>query len=199
MTWQEREEGGTQHIRNSFSFFYQKHMFFRDAKIVISCLLEKKNLLDEVDSKLLSISYWERVFLKPRSKLSQKCNNNFLCLVLQGPHKERPVGSFRLRPFPTISAVVRILWHGRAPDRVSQLEKRKENRWQRESWKKLTMWNMATWKARKTSLPTNHWREDTVELSVTTVSNGVADPGGETACWLMLISGEHLETRLNLG
>ena len=84
-------------------------MFFRDAKIVISCLLEKKNLLDEVDSKLLSISYWERVFLKPRSKLSQKCNNNFLCLVLQGPHEERPVGSFRLRPVPTISAVVRIL------------------------------------------------------------------------------------------
>ena len=81
MTWQEREEGGTQHIRNSFSFFYQKHMFFRDAKIVISCLLEKKNVLGEVDSKLLSISYWERVFLKPRSKLSQKCNNNFLYLV----------------------------------------------------------------------------------------------------------------------
>ena len=132
-------------------------MFFRDAKIVISCLLEKKNLLDEVDSKLLSISYWERVFLKPRSKLSQKCNNNFLCLVLQGPHEERPVGSFRLRPVPTISAVVRILWHSRAPDCVSQLGKQKENHWQRESWKKLTMWNMATWKARKESLPTNDW------------------------------------------
>ena len=56
-------------------------MCLREAKIVISCLLEKKNLLDEVDSKLLSISYWERVFLKPKSKLSQKCNNNFLCLV----------------------------------------------------------------------------------------------------------------------
>ena len=41
------------------------------------------------------------------------------------------------------------------------------------------------------------WREDTLELSVTKVAND--DSGGETACWLMLISGQfHLNYLANI-